>query len=97
MAKAQEKWEELGAEEQAEKMTLGQGRGRERSCLIPSQKVTDLRLLSLFTVGFKSLSSVTLKPNKAQPFLAECWYGEQFTELGQEKSLQHGRRGHTGL
>jgi len=97
VARAQKKGEELGAEVLPESRTLGQGGGRERSCLIPSQKATDLRLLSLFTIGSRSLSSVTLKPNKAQPFLPDCWYGEQFTELVQEQSLQRGTRGHTGL
>lgn len=38
MAGFQDNGEELGAEVQAERRTVGQGRGRERSHLMPSQE-----------------------------------------------------------
>lgn len=63
-----------GAE--AERRTMGQDRGRERSHLMPSQKGPDFRLLLLLTIQFRSLSSITFKPNKAQPFWSGCWNGE---------------------
>lgn len=93
MAGFQDNREELGGAVQAER-TMGQGRGREKSHLMPSPKGPDLRLLSL-TIQFRSLSSITFKPNKAQPLWPDCWTEEQL--LGQEKSLRHGTQGHSGI
>lgn len=94
MAGFQDNREELGGAVQAERRTMGQGTGREKSHLMPSQKGPDLRLLSL-TIQFRSLSSITFKPNKAQPLWPHCWTEEQL--LGQEKSLQNGAQGHSDI
>lgn len=84
MAGFQDNRGELGAEVQAESRNMGQGRGTERSHLMAPQNGPGSGLLSLLTTQIRSLSSITFKPNKAQPFWPGCWNGEQL--LGQEKS-----------